>query len=72
MVYEESLAGWMMENSPRFLELYDQSIKEMIRRDRNHPSVVIWGLLNETNDGRSISSCGGKSFNGSRNGCPHD
>ena len=33
MVYEESLAGWMMENSPRFLELYDQSIKEMIRRD---------------------------------------
>ena len=51
MVYEESLAGWMMENSPRFLELYDQSIKEMIRRDRNHASVVIWGLLNETNDG---------------------
>ena len=23
------------------------------RRDRNHPSVVIWGLLNETYEGRS-------------------
>ena len=26
-------------------------ITEMIMRDRNHPSVVMWGLLNETSDG---------------------
>ena len=32
-------------------EHFDRSYDEMIRRDRNHPSVVIWGLLNETYDG---------------------
>ena len=26
-------------------------IASMVRRDRNHPSVVIWGMLNETYDG---------------------
>ncbi len=30
---------------------YDRGLAEMILRDRNHPSVVIWGLLNETPDG---------------------
>ena len=31
-------------------ERFDRSLREMILRDRNHPSVVIWGLLNETPD----------------------
>ncbi len=26
-------------------------MREMVLRDRNHPSVTIWGLLNETFDG---------------------
>ena len=51
MVYEESYAGWCLANSPKMAERFDRSTAEMIRRDRNHPSVVIWGLLNETNDG---------------------
>ena len=51
MVYEESLAGWCLEDSPQMAERYDRSIREMILRDRNHPSVAIWGLLNETRDG---------------------
>ena len=51
MVYEENRAAWLLGDSPRMAEHFDRSNDEMIRRDRNHPSVVIWGLLNETYDG---------------------
>ena len=47
MVYEESLAGWCLDESPQMPERFDTSIRGMVRRDRNHPSVVMWGLLNE-------------------------
>ncbi|MGE5293945.1 MAG: glycoside hydrolase family 2 protein, partial [Solirubrobacterales bacterium] len=50
MVYEECLASWLLEDSPKMAERFDGSTSAMIRRDRNHPSVVIWGLLNETQD----------------------
>ncbi len=51
MMYEESYASWCMRYSPRFEEWFDQSVREMILRDRNHPSVTAWGLLNETGYG---------------------
>ena len=51
MVYEESLAGWCLEDSAEMGRRFDFSTREMVQRDRNHPSVVIWGLLNETGDG---------------------
>jgi len=51
LVYEESYAGWLLADSPKMAERFDGSTSEMIGRDRNHPSVVIWGLLNETEDG---------------------
>ncbi len=51
LVYEECLAGWLLGDSPKMKERFDRSISEMIQRDRNHPSIVIWGLLNETEDG---------------------
>lgn len=50
MVYEESFASWPMQDSPKMAERWERSISELIRRDRNHPSVVIWGLLNEVRD----------------------
>ena len=60
MVYEESFAGWYMSD-PRIKtqysdlskipERFDNSMLGIVARDRNHPSVVIWGLLNETYDG---------------------
>jgi hypothetical protein len=51
LVYEESYAGWCLEDSLKMAERFDRSTSEMIMRDRNHPSVAIWGLLNETPDG---------------------
>ena len=51
MVYQESYAGWCLGDSPKMKERFDHSITEMIQRDRNHPSLTMWGLLNETGDG---------------------
>ncbi len=48
MVYEESYASWYLGDSPRAKELFYDSIFSMIRRDRNHACVTIWGMLNET------------------------
>lgn len=51
MVYEESSGGWLLKDSPKMLGRYQDSMREMILRDRNHPSLVLWGMLNETEDG---------------------
>ena len=47
MVYDECLAGWCLGDSPQRTERLYRQTTGMILRDRNHPSVVIWGLLNE-------------------------
>ncbi|MCX6030510.1 MAG: hypothetical protein NT169_14585 [Chloroflexi bacterium] len=51
MVWQGCFAGWCLADSPKMAERYDHSTSEMIRRDRNHPSVTLWELLNETRDG---------------------
>lgn len=51
MVYEESYAAWCLADSPRMADRYRESVLGMVLRDRNHPSVTIWGLLNETPEG---------------------
>ena len=50
MVYQEHAASNPMEDGPQMAARFDLSLGETILRDRNHPSVVIWGLLNETFD----------------------
>jgi hypothetical protein len=51
MVYDENFASWCMVASPKLGERWKQATAGMIRRDRNHPCVIMWGLLNETNYG---------------------
>ncbi len=40
--------GWFeKETTPQLLENHKQALREMITRDKNHPSVVAWSILNE-------------------------
>jgi beta-galactosidase len=38
-----------IKNQEFSAEVQEQQMKEMIRRDRNHPSIMIWSMGNETN-----------------------
>lgn len=49
LILEEPRGGWLLDYVPEEYERRrDNVIREMILRDRNHPSVVMWGLLNES------------------------
>lgn len=61
MVWEEGHARGLSEaqmSLPNFLEQSTGSVREMIEYHYNHPSIVIWGILNEcasdTEVGRKI------------------
>ena len=48
MLWEE-LPGWQYLGDEAWRELAVRDAKEMVRRDRNHPAVVIWGVrINES------------------------
>lgn len=51
LVYIEHYASWQLDDSPQMVSRFDRSLGEIVRRDRNHPSVVVWGFLNETYGG---------------------
>ena len=51
LVHQESLASWLLADSPHMKARFELSIREMVLRDRNHPSVAMWGMLNETENG---------------------
>jgi hypothetical protein len=38
-----------IRNQEFSVEVQEQQMKEMIRRDRNHPSIMMWSMGNETN-----------------------
>jgi len=48
IVWEEP-PGWQYVGDPRFQELVLQNVRDMVVRDRNRPSVIVWGTrLDET------------------------
>jgi beta-galactosidase len=50
LVFEE-IPGWQYIGTDSWKEISYQNVKEMILRDRNHPSVILWGVrINESAD----------------------
>ena len=46
--------GWI-QNSPKITGRCLTEVEGLIKRDRNHPSIIMWGLLNETYHYRSFT-----------------
>ncbi|HPA48206.1 MAG TPA: glycoside hydrolase family 2 TIM barrel-domain containing protein [bacterium] len=46
LAYAE-IASWQHIGGARFMSNAENMMRAMIRRDRNHPSIILWGLLNE-------------------------
>lgn len=57
MVYEEPVASWLQQDGPRAKEIYQYDLLTMIRRDRSHPCITVWGLLNETTSTAPYRDC---------------
>ena len=60
-LYEEPPIGWI-QKSPWMRERCEREVREMILRDRNHPSVVIWGMLNETGNAGYVMQGGAQAI----------
>ena len=56
LAYQEHYGSWQLQNSPALKSRWNASISEVILRDRNHPSLVMLGLLNEEANNHGISS----------------
>ncbi|MGL1893542.1 MAG: glycoside hydrolase family 2 protein [Spirochaetaceae bacterium] len=56
LVFEE-IPGWQHIGDNKWQEVAINNVKEMIERDWNHPSVIIWGVrINESPDNDSFYS----------------
>jgi beta-galactosidase len=50
LVLEELFVGEEVENTQAYYDIQQKTAKEMIVRDRNNPSVIMWGLSGEVDD----------------------
>ena len=59
LVIDEAFDGWRTAKNPydystHFDSCYREDIREMVQRDRNHPSVICWSLGNEVIERKDI------------------
>jgi beta-galactosidase len=50
LVMEELFVGEEVENTAAYFDIQAQTAREMIVRDRNNPSVILWGLSGEVDN----------------------
>jgi beta-galactosidase len=55
LVMNETFDGWEMAKNPLdfhliFPDWHEQDVRALVRRDRNHPSVILWSLANEVGE----------------------
>ncbi len=59
LVWEESL-GWgdrvEVQGNPKFRELQKKQTRNMIRVSVNHPSIIMWGFMNEGGDDKEVGA----------------
>ncbi len=55
MVWEELPINKEIGNTDEYIENVSNMAREMIHRDRNHPSVVVWGIAGEINAPMRVS-----------------
>jgi hypothetical protein len=46
LIYSEHQTSWLIHSPAEF----GTTVNQIVRRDRNHPSIAMWGLLNETDN----------------------
>lgn len=46
----------LLSNHPDWKEAYLDRVQRMVYRDRNHPSIVIWSMGNESGDGPNVKA----------------
>lgn len=52
---DEAHATEFVSNDEKFLPMYLERVRQLILRDRNHPSVLFWSAGNESGEGPNIT-----------------
>lgn len=52
-VMDEEAACWCDPGDPKLADAFGQHARELVRRDYNHPSVVVWAIGNENKPGQN-------------------